>query len=80
MKTMLISAASTIFISGTAFAREAAVSPVVIPHAASAIVERHVAQYSSVNRENGVPCTTNYVATMTGDGSRRTRKSVDCEE
>ena len=80
MKTMLISAASAIFIFGTAVARESVVSPVVIPHAASVIVERRVAQSFSVDHAIGVPCTTKYITTITGDGSRSTRKSVDCEE
>ena len=78
MKTMLISAASTIFIFGTGFAREVAVSPVVMPHAA--VVERRVVQSSGLDRESGVPCTTKDITTITGDGSRSTRKSVDCEE
>lgn len=80
MKAMLISAASTIFIFGTAFPREVAVSPVVTPRAASTIVERRIVQSGGVDRESGMPCTTKYITTITGDGSRSTRKSVDCEE
>jgi hypothetical protein len=80
MKTMLISAASTIFIFGTAFARESAVSPVVVPHGPSVAVERRVAQTSGFDRQVGAPCTTKAITTITGDGSRSTRKSVDCEE
>jgi hypothetical protein len=80
MKTMLISAASTVFIFGMAFAREVAVSPVVVPHAAATIVERRVVQSSGLDRETGVPCTTKHITTITADGSRSTRKSVDCQE
>jgi hypothetical protein len=79
MKTMLIYAAS-IFIFGTAFARDIYVSPGVIPHSANVIVGRRVAQSTSIDRASGVPCTTKYITTITGDGSRSTRKSIDCEE
>jgi hypothetical protein len=76
MKTLLISAASLIFISGTALAREVTVSPTVTSHAASA--ERRAAQLES--REGGVSCTTKYITIAHGDGSSATRKSVNCEE
>jgi hypothetical protein len=80
MKTMLISAASTIFIFGTAFARDIYVSPGVVPHSANIVVGRRVALSFGVDHAIGVPCTTKYIMTITGDGSRSTRKSVDCEE
>lgn len=79
MKTMLISAASTIFIFGSAFAREVAISPVDGPHAAET-VERRIVQFGGVGHVDGVPCTTKYITTIESDGKRSTRKSVDCEE
>ena len=80
MKTMLISAASTIFIFGTAFARDIYVNPGVIPHSANIVVGRRVAQSTSIDRASGVPCTTKSITTITADGSSSTRKSVDCQE
>jgi hypothetical protein len=80
MKTLLISAASLIFISGTALAREVIVSPTVAAHAASAPAERRAAQLESGAREGGVRCTTKYITIARGDGSTATRKSVNCEE
>ena len=59
MKTMLISAASLIFISGTALAREVIMSPTVAAHAASAPVEHRAVQLES--RDGGVSCTTKYI-------------------
>jgi hypothetical protein len=79
MKTMLISAASLVFISGTAFAREFAVSPTVTSHGAGALDERRAAQLEG-SSEGGVPCTTKYITITRGDGSSLTRKSVNCEE
>jgi hypothetical protein len=78
MKTMLVSAASLIFISGTALAREVIASPTVASHAASA--ERRAAQLESGAREGGVLCTTKYITIARDDGSSATRKSVNCEE
>jgi hypothetical protein len=78
MKTLLISAASLIFISGMAFAREVIVSPTVTSHAAGGLAERRGAQLE--NREGGVLCTTKYITITRPDGSSSTRKSVNCEE
>jgi hypothetical protein len=79
MKTMLISAtASTILTLGSAFAREAAVSPSVSPLAASIAAERRVAQFKSTG-EGGIPCTTQYILTRDERGWYL-RKEVDCEE
>jgi hypothetical protein len=78
MKTLLISAASLIFISGTALAREVITSPTVTSHAASASAEHRAAQLE--RREAGVFCTTKYITMPHGDGSSATRKSVNCEE
>ena len=78
MKTMLISAASLIFISGTALAREVTVSSTVAAHAVGAPAERRAAQLE--NREGGVSCTTKYITIARADGSSATRKSVNCEE
>jgi hypothetical protein len=80
MKTMLITAAATILIFGTAFARDIYVNPGAIPHSANIIVGRRVAQSTSIDRASGVPCTTKSITTIMGDGSKSTRKSVDCEE
>ena len=78
MKTLLISAASLIFISGPALAREVNVSPTVAAHAASAPAERRAAQLES--HEGGVSCTTKYITIARADGTSATRKSVNCEE
>jgi hypothetical protein len=80
MKTMLISAVSLIFISGTVLAREVIVSPTVAAHATNAPAERRAAQLESGAREGGVSCTTKYITIAHGDGSSATRKSVNCEE
>ena len=80
MKIMLISVASAIFISGTAFAREVIVSPIVPFHRASIPAEHRAAQLEGAAREGVVLCTTRYVTTTRGDGSSTTRKSVNCEE
>ena len=80
MKTLLISAASLIFISGTALAREVIASPTVAAHAASPLAERRAAQLESGVREGGVLCTTKYITVARVDGSSATRKSVNCEE
>ena len=80
MKIILISAASAIFISGTALAREVIVSPIVTFHGASTIDEHRTAQLVSAAGDGVVLCTTRYVTTIRGDGSSSTRKSVNCEE
>ena len=79
MKTILISAASALFIFGTAFAHEVVVGPHVPLHGAI-IVERRVGQLSSPSHASGVLCGTKYVTTTSSDGHSTTRKSVDCEE
>jgi hypothetical protein len=79
MKTMLIAAASLIFISGMALAREVIVSPLVTSHGASALTEHRVVQVEGA-REGGVFCTTKYITITRGEGSSTTRKSVNCEE
>jgi hypothetical protein len=79
MKTMLISAASVIFISGTALAREFVVSPAVTSHGAGALAEHRAARLEGSSK-GGVPCTTKYITITRGDGSNVTRKSVNCEE
>jgi hypothetical protein len=80
MKTMLISAASLIFISGTALAREFVVSPAVTSHGAGALAEHRAARLEGSAGEGGVPCTTKYITIIRGDGRSTTRKSVNCEE
>jgi hypothetical protein len=71
MKTTLISAASALLMFGTAFAREATVT-----HGESTVVESLVVRLNS----DGVRCAHRNITTMTVDGARNTRKSVDCEE
>ena len=78
MKTMLISAASAIFMFGTAFAREAVVSPIVPSHGARIAAEHRVAQFNSTG-EGGIPCTTEYIPTR-DDRGWYLRKAVDCAE
>ena len=80
MKIALITAASAIFICGTALAREVIVSPIVSFHRASSLTEHRTAQIESAAREGIVLCTTRYVTTIRGDGNSTTRKSVNCEE
>ena len=80
MQIMLISAASAIFISGTALACQVIVSPIFTFHGASTIAEPRAAQLESAAREGVVLCTTRYVTTTRGDGNSTTRKSVNCEE
>ena len=79
MKTMLISAACLIFISGTALAREIIVSPTASFHGASTLAEHRAAQLEGA-REGGVFCTTKSITITRGDGSSATRKYVNCEE
>jgi hypothetical protein len=80
MKIALITAASAIFICGTALAREVIVSPIVPFHGASSLTEHRTAQIESAAHEGVVLCTTRYVTTTRGDGNSTTRKSVNCEE
>jgi hypothetical protein len=80
MKTLLISAASLIFISGTPFAREVILTPTVPFYASSAPAERRTARLEAPARKGAVLCSTMYVTTTRGDGSSATRKSVNCDE
>jgi hypothetical protein len=80
MKTLLIFAASLIFISGMALAREVILTPDVPFHAASAPAEHRTARLEPSAREGAVLCSTMYVTTTRGDGSSATRKSVNCDE
>ena len=80
MKTLLIFAASLIFISGTAFAREVILTPSVTFHRASAPAEHRAARLESPAREGAVLCSTTYVTATRADGSSVTRKSVNCDE
>jgi hypothetical protein len=77
MKKLLISAASTIFIFGSAFAREA---PATSLSRQSIAVEHHTERITSARSDSGVICTTMYITTTKADGEVKTRKSVDCEE
>ena len=78
MKTLLISTACTIFIYGTACAREVTLSPTPTLHGSTISAARHVAQ-SSVVGATGEPCTAEYVSTRDNRGSY-VRRSVDCED
>jgi hypothetical protein len=80
MKRLLIFAASAIFFSGTAHAREVIASPTAAVHKPTVGAERRVAQLTSAAHKGAAPCTTMYIATMRGDGTSDIRKSVDCEE
>jgi hypothetical protein len=77
MKTMLISAAAALFMFGTAFAREAAVSPVAPSHGPG-IAKQRVAQFTTLG-EGGILCTTESIPTR-DDRGWYLRKAVDCEE
>jgi hypothetical protein len=78
MKTMHISAAAAaLFMSGTAFAREAAVSPIARSHGAR-IAEQRVAQFTTLG-EGGILCTTEIIPTR-DDRGWYLREAVDCEE
>jgi hypothetical protein len=57
MKITLISAASAIFICGTALASEEIVSPIATFHAASSVTEHRAAQLKGVADEGVVLCT-----------------------
>jgi hypothetical protein len=79
MKTILMSAAFAVFISGTAFGRVVIMSPIAQVHAAKIPTEHRAAQLGSLV-PGGASCLTKYVTTTRGDGSSTTRKSVNCEE
>jgi hypothetical protein len=80
MKTMLISAASLIFISGTALAREVILSPIAPPHSSSSVTAHRVVQLDGAIQQGGVACTIKSVTITRSNGSSETRKSVNCEE
>jgi hypothetical protein len=63
MKTLLITTACTIFICGTACAREVTLSPTFSPHGSTIFATRHVAQSTSVVGATGELCTTEYIST-----------------
>jgi hypothetical protein len=79
MKTILISAAFAVFISGTAFGRVVVVSPTAQLHGAKVPADHRAAQLDSPV-PGGASCSTKFVTTTRGDGSSTTRKSVNCEE
>jgi hypothetical protein len=79
MKTILISAAFAVFVSGTAFARVVLVSPTVQLNEAKIPQEHRAARLDSLT-PGGASCSTRYVTTTRVDGSSTTRKSVNCDE
>jgi hypothetical protein len=79
MKTILISAAFAVFISGTAFGRVVIMSPTGQLHAAMIPADHRAAQLGSLV-PGGASCSTKFVTTTRVDGSSATRKSVNCEE
>ncbi len=79
MKTILISAAFAVFISGAAFARVVVMSPTEQLHEAKIPQDHRAARLDSVG-SGGASCSTKYVTTIRVDGSSATRKSVNCEE
>lgn len=78
MKTMLLSATLSILISGSAFARESAISSEPPLHAS--ITQRRAAQVDHTEYYDGVRCQARYFSMAKADGTKATRKSVDCEE
>ena len=76
MKKVLIFASAAAFIFG---AREVDASALAASRAGSA-AERLTAKVNGVERHDGVFCTIRYFPMTKDDGSRTTRKSVDCEE
>jgi hypothetical protein len=78
MKIVLISAASATFMFGTAFAREAVTSTIVLSDVAKITAEHRVAQFNSIG-EGGILCTTEKVPTR-DDKGLYLRRDVDCEE
>ena len=79
MKRLLISTACTIFICGTACAREVTLTPTSTPHGSIISAARHVAQSTSVVGATGEFCTTAYIPTR-DDRGWYVRRSVDCED
>ena len=79
MKTLLISTACTIFIYGTACAREVTLSPTPTLHGSTIFATRHVAQSTSVVGATGELCTAEYISTR-DDRGWYIRRSVDCED
>ena len=79
MKTILISAAFAVFISGTAFGRVVIMSPTGQLNEAKIPQEHRAARLDSLT-PGGASCSTRYVTTTRVDGSSTTRKSVNCEE
>ena len=77
MNPVLIAAASAILMSGTAFAREAAVSPMVPSHGAR-VAEQRIAQVTTLG-EDGILCRTETIPTRDYRGWYL-HKAVDCEE
>jgi hypothetical protein len=63
MKTLLITTACTIFICGTACAREVTLSPTFSPHGSTISAARHVAQSNSAVGATGELCTAEYIST-----------------
>jgi hypothetical protein len=78
MKPMLITSAAALFMFGTAFAREAVVSPIVPSQGARTAAEHRVAQFTTLG-EGGILCTTETIPTR-DDKGWYLRKAVDCEE
>jgi hypothetical protein len=79
MKRLLISTACSIFICGSACAREVTLSPTFILHGATILAARRVAQSNSIIGATGEFCTTAYIPTR-DDRGRYIRRSVDCED
>jgi hypothetical protein len=80
MKTILIFAASTIFVLGAASARETNSGAALAKHEASAAYRRYTAQSTSADPHSGASCATRVFVRADEDGKRTVRKSVDCEE
>ena len=79
MKTLLITTACTIFICGTACAREVTLSPTFSPHGSTISAARHVAQSNVAVGPTGELCAAEYVPTR-DDRGWYVRRSVDCED
>ena len=76
MKTLLISTACTIFICGTACAREVTLSPTPTLHGLTIVTSRN---QTNVVGATGELCTAEYVSTR-DDRGWYVRRSVDCED
>ena len=63
MKTLLISTACTIFICGTACAREVTLSSTFTAHGSTTAAARHLVQSNSAVGATGELCTTEYIST-----------------